>query len=175
MRLFPTNNYPHLLQVLRHTRREAGFHQSIGAEAQLHLQQDHFYTAVALQEASLQAARAPRANFTPSLTHLAQLSNRFAGLLAQRLVHKRMECAQIVDLANRLIPSLGPEVKFWEQLAFAALTCTLHSPLDYTLDVFRLCAEHVDPDRERVHLIQPLIARWMIGMGVRNCFFLVFC
>ncbi|CAD5231388.1 unnamed protein product [Bursaphelenchus xylophilus] len=144
-------------QVLSHTRREHGFHQRLAAEAESHLDNGFFFTAIALLGQSRRSVATKQFKYPNFVDFFQRLSADFLHKLADKMIEKRLEEDVIIDISNRVLSLLGPETDFYTVL-MTKLIQKSEITWFYRFELFKRVVDIVDSERERPHLMMPFVA-----------------
>uniref|UniRef100_A0AC34F6L3 Uncharacterized protein n=1 Tax=Panagrolaimus sp. ES5 TaxID=591445 RepID=A0AC34F6L3_9BILA len=139
-------------QILDSAYRATGFFKRLIRETERHIAHKYYYSAAALIGDTNKIKRI--LDVQQKDTFQKQLMPR----LANHMIRNRASNEVIKDVANRLIVSFGPELRFFDELAFSIL---LFKGYDYDerFKMFSHFVDSFDPERSRPHIILPLLVR----------------
>uniref|UniRef100_A0AC35UHA9 PPR_long domain-containing protein n=1 Tax=Rhabditophanes sp. KR3021 TaxID=114890 RepID=A0AC35UHA9_9BILA len=138
-------------QILEYSERKQGFFKLLVREAERHMHQQNYYTAVTLLRDTNRIKDA--------LQHQNKtlFMNQLVTKLFNLMIRNRVSVGKMKEITNRLAASGGDNYRFYDFLAFSILT--FKDFTDYQrFDTLTYFLNEIDPERERHHLIYPILA-----------------
>uniref|UniRef100_A0A1I7XLT4 Leucine-rich PPR motif-containing protein, mitochondrial n=1 Tax=Heterorhabditis bacteriophora TaxID=37862 RepID=A0A1I7XLT4_HETBA len=142
-------------QILDQMRHEKGFFRKLIREVERHISHQHYLTAVTLLEDTNKVAEYIK-NQRPSV-YMQQM----LGQLCRQLIRNKVDVTKVSDIANRInaIFRSRPEIyRIHDDILYAALMEKNYSQ-EQRMEFFFLFIDAVDKERQREHLILPLLTR----------------
>ncbi|KAI6185448.1 hypothetical protein M3Y98_00024700 [Aphelenchoides besseyi] len=120
------------------------------SESERHINHNYFYTAMTIMGDMF------RVSDSLHNQNKGKFNYHLIGRLANRMVAANMDKNVLIELANRLAAIFGVDIRFYDNIVLAILTYRFYTPMQ-KFEQFRAFADMIDPERERIHIILPLI------------------
>ncbi|KAI6199289.1 hypothetical protein M3Y96_00611200 [Aphelenchoides besseyi] len=137
-------------EILEHASRYSGFFKLLFSESERHINHNYFYTAMTIMGDMF------RVSDSLHNQNKGKFNYHLIGRLANRMVAANMDKNVLIELANRLAAIFGVDIRFYDNIVLAILTYRFYTPMQ-KFEQFRAFADMIDPERERIHIILPLI------------------
>lgn len=138
-------------QMLELSEKQKGFFKHLTRNVEKHISHSKFHSAVTILEESNRVKECLENQQRTS--YLVELMSR----LANRMIVTGETPRRVKEIVNRLSAAFREnEVRFADSFMYAALTCRYFSA-DRKLEYFSELVDVVDPARERIHIILPLL------------------
>ncbi|KAI6192855.1 hypothetical protein M3Y99_01914500 [Aphelenchoides fujianensis] len=137
-------------EILEHANHPTGFFKWLFSEAERHMNHNYFYSSMAI------IGDMARVNEPLASQRKGTFNLHLMGRIAHRMVAAHLEKEVMVELSNRAAALFGTDIRFYDNVVFAILTHRHTTPMQ-KFEQFRAFADMIDPERERIHIILPLI------------------
>uniref|UniRef100_A0A0N5BJ41 Leucine-rich PPR motif-containing protein, mitochondrial n=1 Tax=Strongyloides papillosus TaxID=174720 RepID=A0A0N5BJ41_STREA len=137
-------------ELLSYVSRDKGFIKLFYLECQRHITEEYYYTATAMIcDAS---KKSKTLTFLESSKYFSNLSRTIFNKMVENSVNEE----KMKYIANRLAAFTGFNYCVFNDLAYSVLTSKTHKSYE-KLDMILSFINDIDPDRERYHLIFPIL------------------
>uniref|UniRef100_A0A914PLA7 Uncharacterized protein n=1 Tax=Panagrolaimus davidi TaxID=227884 RepID=A0A914PLA7_9BILA len=139
-------------QILDSAQRTTGFFKRLIREADRHIAHKYYYSAAAL------IGDTARVKLILDSQRKDTFIRHLMPRLANHMIRNRTSNEIIKDVANRLIVTFGPELRFYDDLAYSILTYKGYS-YDEKFEMFSEFVDAFDSERSRPHILLPLLVQ----------------